>query len=375
MSPPTDGPAAAGTAPPPTRVPLRAFFDLLRRERWFLMALAIGFFLAGVSSPYAPVAMWVGFAFAAYSAVANDSIQTIGTFISSNRHRPWWALWLFMGGIFLATSAWSFVFYGGDVSFGRLGAKGFETAPTSFSFLQVAAPLVLMVLTRMRMPVSTTLLLLSGFTTKAEGITDVITKSLSGYVVALAAAMAVWLALGPWMRRRFVGEAHVAWTVGQWITSGLLWSVWLQQDAANVAVYLPRSLGPVEFAAFCVTIFGGLGLLFWQGGERIQEVVDEKSDVVDVRSATVIDLVYTVILYVFKEHSNVPMSTTWVFIGLLGGRELAMSLRGAAEGDRTVKHALKLMGRDLLYATIGFIVALLLAAAVNPVAREGLFSR
>jgi hypothetical protein len=359
----------------PTRVPLRAFFDLLARERVFLIALAIGLFLSGVSAPYAPFAMWVGFAFAGYSAVANDSIQTIGTFIASNRHRPWWVLWLFMGGIFLATTAWSYLNYGGDVSFGRLGAKGFETAPTSFSFLQVASPLVLLVLTRMRMPVSTTLLLLSGFTTQAEGITSVITKSLSGYAVALTCAMGVWLAAGPLMQRRFVGKAHPAWRVVQWCTSGALWSVWLQQDAANIAVYLPRSLGLIEVAAYSLTIFGGLGLLFWQGGERIQRVVDEKSNVVDVRAAAIIDLVYAVILYVFKEVNNVPMSTTWVFIGLLGGRELAMSLRGAAEGDRTVKHAMKLMGRDLLYATIGFIVALLLAAAVNPVVREGLFSR
>jgi thiol-disulfide isomerase/thioredoxin len=40
---------------------------------------------------------------------------------------------------------------------------------------------------------------------------------------------------------------------------------------------------------FIGSIFLGLGLLFWQGGERIQEVVNEKSAVVDVRPATIID--------------------------------------------------------------------------------------
>ena len=94
--------------------------------------------------------MWVGFGIAAYSAVANDSIQTLGTFIASNKHRPWWVLWLFMGGIFLATAAYSWVNYGGDVSYGRLASKGFETAPTEFQWLQVAAPLFLLILTRLR---------------------------------------------------------------------------------------------------------------------------------------------------------------------------------------------------------------------------------
>jgi hypothetical protein len=34
----------------------------------------------------------VGFLFAAYSIVANDAIQTLGTFLSSNAKRPWWML-------------------------------------------------------------------------------------------------------------------------------------------------------------------------------------------------------------------------------------------------------------------------------------------
>jgi hypothetical protein len=39
--------------------------------------------------------MILGFLLAAYSIVANDAIQTLGTFISSNQHRPWWVPWLF----------------------------------------------------------------------------------------------------------------------------------------------------------------------------------------------------------------------------------------------------------------------------------------
>ena len=145
------------------------------------------------------------------------------------------------------------------------------------------------------------------------------------------------------------------------------------QDAANVAIYLPRSLSTLEFLAFAGFMFLGLGVLFKQGGERIQEVVNEKSDVVDVRAATLIDFIYAVVLYVFKIASAVPMSTTWVFVGLLGGRELAMAIRGASGQGRGVRAALRLIGRDLLYVTIGFVVALLIAAGSNPVVANSLF--
>ena len=109
------------------------------------------------------------------------------------------------------------------------------------------------------------------------------------------------------------------------------------------------------------------------GGEKVQEVVDEKSDVSDVRSATVINIIYGIILYIFKVKSSVPMSTTWVFVGLLAGREIAMALRNAGGEDRTLKMALKMAGKDLVYVTIGFIVAVIIAATTNDVVRDALF--
>ncbi|MCA9547054.1 MAG: hypothetical protein KC613_21780, partial [Myxococcales bacterium] len=297
---------------------------------------------------------------------------TIGTFIASNRDRKWWQLWLFIGGIFLVTVWYSWWAYDGDVSYGRLMSKGFETAPTSFHFLHIAAPLFLMILTRMRMPVSTTFLLLSCFASTGGSIMSVTMKSVSGYGIAIVVAFAVWFAFGQAMKRWFTGEAHPAWRWAQWISSGFLWSVWLQQDAANVAVYLPRSLNLTQFLVFAIAIFLGLGVLFSMGGEKVQEVVDEKSDVVDVRSATVINAIYAVILYVFKVVSQVPMSTTWVFVGLLAGRELAMAMRKANTTGRGVKDAIALARRDLVYVTIGFIVALVLAAVINPVVGKAL---
>lgn len=343
-----------------------SFYTVFREERTFLALIGIFFFIAGVTFPNAEIAKWVGFALAGYSAIANDSIQTIGTFIASNEDKKWWVLWLFIGGIFLVTVSYSWFAYDGDVSYQRLAAKGFSQAPTSFTFLQVAAPIFLLLLTRMRMPVSTTFLLLSCFSASASAIGEVLVKSLSGYFVAFVVAIIVWVALSKIIRRYVKGEPHFMWTVFQWITSGSLWAVWIMQDAANIAVYLPRSLSFNQFLVFALYIFFGLGVLFYLRGDKIQKVVTEKSDVRDIRSVTIIDFVYASILYYFKIKSNIPMSTTWVFIGLLAGREIAMSFTDAMGKGKPFKRSLKLMGKDAGYALIGLAVSIALAVAINP---------
>jgi hypothetical protein len=339
---------------------------LLRRERLFLTFIGVFFVVAAFTYETPHIAMWVGFALAGYSAIANDSIQTIGTFIASNQDKKWWVLWLFIGGIFLATVYYSWSVYEGDVSSQRLTAKGFSVATESFAFLQIAAPVFLLILTRLRMPVSTTFLLLSSFATKSGAIGSVMFKSVSGYFLAFGVAIVVWMVMAKIIRKYFVGKAHPGWTVAQWITSGTLWSVWIMQDAANIAVYLPRQLDATQFIIFAGYIFIGLGLLFFLKGDRIQRVVTEKSAVTDVRSATLIDFIYAIILYYFKIVSAIPMSTTWVFIGLLGGREIAMSLTDVKANGKPIGQSLKIIGKDVLFATIGLLVSILIAVSVNP---------
>lgn len=342
----------------------------LFRERKFLRFVILMFILAGVIYPYPQVAMWVGFAFAGYSAIANDSIQTIGTFLSSNAKRPWWVLWLFIGSIFIVTMTISWMSFDGDVSYQRLTSKGFDKAPESFSFLQIAAPLVLLLLTRFKMPVSTTFLLLSSFSADSSAILNVSVKSMSGYIIAFVSSITIWLLFSKAIKRLTTGKAHGAWTVAQWITSGSLWSVWLMQDAANIAVFLPRSLSLTEFIAFIAYIFLGLGLLFYFRGDRIQQIVEEKSEVSDVRGATLIDFVYTIILFFFQKLSNIPMSTTWVFLGLLAGREIAMTISRAYDSTRDLSVTMKLISRDVFSALFGLAISIILAVLVNPVIQK-----
>ena len=336
---------------------------LPKSERNFLGFICLAFMLAMFATPYPHIAMWVGFLFAAYAAIANDSIQTIGTFIASNQDKKWWVLWIFIGGIFFFTMLYSWITLSGDVSHGRLASKGFEVAPTEFHFLQVAAPIFLLILTRLRMPVSTTFILLTSFAASPAAVGGVLAKSMSGYVLSFLMGLFFFMLVARAAKKYFTGEAKFGWTIAQWITSGTLWSVWLMQDAANIAVYLPRSMNTGQFMGFVSVVVIGLGLLLYYKGGRIQKIVTEKSVVTDVRFATLIDLIYCVILFYFKLHSQVPMSTTWVFIGLLGGRELGMALMKT--GNNSVWKSIKLGVKDMSYALIGLIISIAIAIGVN----------
>ena len=87
--------------------------------------------------------MWFGFILAGYSVVGNDSIQTLGTFLSSNEERPWYVLWLFAGSILAFTLLYGWAQYSGDVSYGRLEKYPFIE---DMSWPYLLPPLVLMVL-------------------------------------------------------------------------------------------------------------------------------------------------------------------------------------------------------------------------------------
>ncbi|GGZ34810.1 hypothetical protein GCM10007049_30270 [Echinicola pacifica] len=350
-----------------------SLFDFTKKEKSFLLVLCILVSIAGFITQYTYAAMWFGFSLAAYSAIGNDSIQTIGTFIASNQKKKWYWLWFFMGGIFVVTAIYSWVTYGGDVSYQRLHVKGLDKAPQEFVFLQLAAPIVLMVMTRLRMPVSTTFLLLNVFTYKAGTIAGVVQKSLIGYLLAFVIAISVWYVLEKFVTGYLKGQIKSYWYILQWVTSGTLWALWLMQDAANIAVFLPRELNIYEFIAYAGFIFFGMGFLFYFKGDRIQGIVNEKTQVTDVRAATIVDFVYCILLFYFKMYSKMPMSTTWVFIGLLGGREIAIAMAKSKKLKKRkarLFRALMMARNDVVKAFIGLVVSLVLALVINEGVRE-----
>jgi len=301
--------------------------------------------------------MWLGFSFAAYSVVGNDSIQTLGTFLSSNEKRHWSTLWLFAGSILSATLIYGWYNYGGDVSYDRL-AKFPEKETMSWFYL--LPPLVLIALTRTGIPVSTSFLILTFFNEK--NMFGMIEKSALGYAVAFVSAILLYFFITNAFEKKvskttLEQNKKIYWTIAQWFSTGFLWSQWLIQDFANIYVYLPRDLNGLELAISLTILLVMLAYIFYTKGGNIQKIVKSKTNTTDIRSATIIDLLFAIILYFFKEINNIPMSTTWVFIGLLAGREIAIKwkLNGSMN-----KETSKDIFMDLGKVFFGLLVSILL---------------
>ena len=290
--------------------------------------------------------MWAGFILSAYAVVGNDSIQTLGTFLTSNEERPWWQLWLFAGSILAATLIIGYITSDHDVSYGRLlvanddGTMRYPSPPDleRFGWAFVLPPLVLMVLTRTGIPVSTSFLILTFFAPK--GLMDMIGKSLLGYVVAFGVAILLYSVISRTLSKRFITstispDKKRLWMGLQWLSTGFLWSQWLIQDFANIYVYLNRSITRTELIISLIILLAMLAYIFYSKGGKIQDIVRAKTNTQDVRSATIIDFTYGVILFFFKELNDLPMSTTWVFLGLLAGREIAIRWRLGDRDDTT----------------------------------------
>lgn len=323
---------------------------------------------------------FIGFLLAAYSIVANDAIQTLGTFLSSNSLRPWWVLWLYACSIIVAVMVYGYVAGEGDIAYGRLNSLPYPE--NGIQWWHAVPPLFLMILTRFGIPVSTTFLVLTifaltGGTATEDVLPKMLLKSGMGYVVAFFVGALVYFTVAhmfeSWIAKTRSQHIGNHWVALQWLSTAFLWSQWLIQDLANIFVFLPRqtvtnpdgtlsvSFTP-ELLLFATVVMLALhAIIFATRGGEIQKIVLSKANTTDIRAATLIDFIYALTLMFFKDISNVPMSTTWVFLGLLAGRELAISARthlrerGEAAFDVVT---------DIVRAFIGLIVSVIIAVAI-----------
>lgn len=301
--------------------------------------------------------MITGFLISMYSCVSNDVIQTLGTYLTASKKLPTWLIWAFTSAVLIITISTGWIVNNGDMSFGRLERIPY---PETFTLVHVLPPIILLFLTRYGIPVSTTFLILSIFSAQDISVIGMIlSKSLIGYVLALIVSIIIYNIIARPLERYFYYTADKKiskwWMAAKWLSTAFLWSQWLMQDAANLFVYLPRKTSLLDLILVLIAFTAFMWIVAYKRGGEVQKIVKMKTNVQDPRSATIIDLIYAFLLLYFIQLNNVPMSTTWVFIGLLAGREIALYHRLRFESPKKMyKHILK----DLTKATFGLVVSI-----------------
>ena len=306
--------------------------------------------------------MIIGFLLSLYACVSNDAIQTLGTFLNTTKNRPTWQIWLYVGTVMVLTFSIGWYINDGDMAFGRL-----DRIPhaQTFYWWHVLPPLVLLYLTKKGIPVATAFLIISVFSSSTV-VGLMVAKSFIGYVTALICSLVLYFFIARKVEKIFLYMKNkpisTPWIVAKWLSTAFLWSAWLLQDGAVLFIYLPRKLTFLQLVLSLFVFLVLLYLLCYKRGGEIQNIVKLKTNTQDPRSATIIDCVYAIILIYFQTVNNIPMSTTWVFLGVLAGREIALynRLRFITE-KKVYKHLIK----DLTKAIIGLVVSIIVVFILN----------
>jgi hypothetical protein len=308
--------------------------------------------------------LYAGFLLAAYAVIGNDVIQTLGTFITSNSKTHWSVLWAFASIILTTTLIYGWYFYNGDVSYQRLDKI---PLPETIKWWHLIAPLALLAITRIGIPVSTTFMILSIFSSQ-QFIEKMIIKSVYGYGLSFISAFLLYLLIA----QRFESKKSIDkvdntrqkrfWIIAQWFSTAFLWSQWLIQDFANIFVFMPRQLSVVELVGSLVVILTIMAYIFKNRGGKIQEIVNQKVNTRNIRSATIIDLCYGIILFIYGNINSIPMSTTWTFIGILAGREIAINY---LLNKNKLKNAYTLIAKDFAKVNIGLAISIFIVYLIQ----------
>ena len=300
---------------------------------------------------------WFSFFIAIYGVTSNDSIQILGTLVESKKHLPTVVKWGITGGVGTIVLWLGWFLYDGQIHYDRLSS--FHNTG-SRNVIHVLVPYILVILTRLKAPVSTTFLILGAFG-GGDNISDIFMKSFTGYAISFVVALVVWFALFRLNQSDYKNadekrDEGVSWDIYKWLSGLFLWGAWLVQDIANFSVYLPRVLAAGEMVLVTAALLAVTGILFYTNGGPIQSLISEKRDIQNVKAATIVDLVYAVILIFFQGMNNIPMSTTWVFLGLLAGREIILNI--LTYEDKPYLDTLTRVGRDVLYASLGVVISI-----------------
>ena len=304
----------------------------------------------------------VGFGLAGWSVIANDSVQTLGTFIASKSK---WFKWYPLAGAasfaMIVTITYGWWAYDGDISYGRLTRIPYQ----EIQWYHAVAPGILLLLTRVGIPVSTTFLVLSAFASTVV-LEKMLVKSVVGYGLAAVVAYICWIGISKFINEKF-DEITTQWKItfwrnAVWVSSAYLWAAWLMHDVANIAVYLPRQLDISLLITVLVFFTVLLFYIFYIQGGPIQKVVLDKTGTRYARSATIINTIYAAVLYYFKVLNDLPMSTTWVFVGLLCGRELAIATMNK---EYKYSYVFPLIGKDFLKMVFGLSVSVGIVLAIH----------
>lgn len=309
---------------------------------------------------------WLIVAFTTYNIMFNNSIQTIGLFIASNGDKKTIPNLIFFSSIFVLSILVSWFLTSKEVHYHLLDSINYEEDYINVLFIFL--PILLYFFTKKRIPVSATFLVIPLFANK-NTIESMINKTSVSYFLSLITSLVVYNLLYKKYKNVISNEKEntsKTWLMAEYVSTGVLWFSWLTVSLCNFVVFLPR-----EFLIYDLLLLSIIGIitiyciLVSNGGE-IQKIITQKSDVKNIKTAVIFNTLFSFMLLFIQHINNVPITSTWMFLGVLAGREIAISLNTFhLNGALKYKNCLLKIWRDLSSAILGIILSLIFVYIFN----------
>lgn len=308
---------------------------------------------------------WITTILALFTSIANNSFQIFGTFFLINKKTPKWKMFLFIFGVFAVIILASWFLFNKELHFGKLNSIPYNNNLNIFHFL---SPFVLIYLTHKKIPVSSTFLFTTLFSSGAV-VHTILTKTIHIYILSFVFGFVLWKYIYPFFATKIQKymksellemNNEKFWFTMQYISTALLWFSWLFSNMSSALVFIPRQFDIKSLGI--LLLFSGIIIYYLidNMGGNMQQLIKNKKNTDDIKSATMINIVYGCLIYIFQFSVNIPISTTWVFIGLIAGREIAItsSQNILIVSEIIHKNSVKRVIFDLLHAVLGVIISL-----------------
>lgn len=292
-----------------------------------------------------------------YNVIKNSFIQMLGTFISSNKKMNRLNLFLYLALVFVLNIAVAWKTRGGEIHRGLLDEVAYQKSLSPYVLL---VPVLLNLFTTFSIPISATFLTIPLFSHENSIISN-LTRAFSGYFIAFCTSFGLWTVIyGKYKKFLKNGENYNLWRATQYLSVGMLWYAWLSTSMSSCLVFLPRVFDRRSLWLFLMVGVLLLAIILCDGiNRKMEEIVEEKSDTKNLRSSVIFNLAQSLLLLLFKFNGHVHVATSWLFLGMLDGRELAITnIKATPMSGYSYRLCMQKITRDLTRAIVGIMVSL-----------------
>lgn len=300
---------------------------------------------------------WFMLTITCYTLIANNYIQSIGTFLINNKNKFKSNL-IFITLSFTITTLISWIIFDGNIDYNLLSNIEYKK---NLGIVIIFIPMLLNIFTKYGIPVSATFLVIPLFSDN-NTLNTMLTKTVTSYFLAFIVSFFIWNFIKKHFSQimKMDNKENTFWNITEYITTSLVWIAWNMLNICVFVVFVDRKFNFFELVAVNIIVLVVLYIILKGDNTKIEEIINEKNETENKKSIAIFNLLFALILIFIEFFSNVPLTTTWVFLGLLAGKELSESFTNNNIFSNTkIKKSLIKIIKDLHKAMVGIIFSLL----------------